>query len=92
MIIDGHTLDYLLSEKGLSGLKLDLHTETGMLALRPDFKLNDSYLMPLWELLEKRGMTLSLDLGGSYGRPAVISEIAVRGGLYGRKQDSQSGY
>ena len=71
-----HTLEYLISNKGLSGLKLDLHTQIGMLALRPDFKLNNPYLMPLWELLAERSMTLALDLGGSYGTPGhQLAEI-----------------
>lgn len=63
------TLEYLLSKMGLNGLKLDLGAKIGILALHPNFKLNNSYLMPIWELLEKHKATLTLDLGGSYGTP-----------------------
>ena len=63
------TLEYLLGSGGLKGLKLDLGAKMGLLALRPDFKLNDPRLGPIWEVLERHNATLAIDLGGSYGTP-----------------------
>lgn len=69
-------LEYLLGEIGLKGLKLDLGSNLGLLALRPDFKLDDPYLTPVWKLLEKYDAALTVDLGGTYGTPGhQLSEI-----------------
>lgn len=64
-----NNVEYLITEVGLKGIKLDMGSNLGLLALRPDFKLNDPYLMPIWKLIEKHNATLTIDLGGTFGTP-----------------------
>jgi predicted TIM-barrel fold metal-dependent hydrolase len=61
------TLEFLLLSLGLKGINLDLGAHSGLLALRPDFRLDDQRVTTLWKFLEHQESTLVLDFGGSYG-------------------------
>jgi predicted TIM-barrel fold metal-dependent hydrolase len=63
------TLETLIDQKHLAGLKLDLNAQIGLMSLRPEFKLNHPGLDPVWKLLENRGRTLALDFAGPPGTP-----------------------
>jgi predicted TIM-barrel fold metal-dependent hydrolase len=72
------TLEHLLLSLGLKGLNLDLGSYTGLLAMRPDFRLDDQRVMGLWKLLERQEASLTLDFGGSYGTPGhQLAELRV---------------
>jgi predicted TIM-barrel fold metal-dependent hydrolase len=72
------TLEYLLHSQGLKGLKLDLGSYAGLLAIRPDFRLNDQRVLGLWKVLEKHDAILTLDFGGTYGMPGhQLAELRV---------------
>jgi predicted TIM-barrel fold metal-dependent hydrolase len=63
------TIETLIGQKHLGGLKLDLHARIGLMSLRPDFKLNHPGLDPVWQHLENNGSTLVLDFAGPPGTP-----------------------
>ena len=71
-------LEYLLLSMGLKGLNLDLGCYAGLLAMRPDFRLDDQRVIGLWKLLERQEATLVIDFGGSYGTPGhQLAELRV---------------
>lgn len=63
------TLDHLLLALDLRGINLYLGPHAGLLATRPEFRLDDQRLIDLWKLLERQEATLTIDFGGSYGTP-----------------------
>lgn len=72
------TLEYLLLSLGLKGMNLDLGCYSGLLGLRPDFRLDGQRVIGLWKLLERQEAALVLDFGGSYGTPGhQLAELRV---------------
>jgi len=72
------TLEHLLFALSLNGLNLDLSAHSGLLAMRPDFRIDDHSAISLWKLLEKQDATLVLSFGGSYGTPGhQLAELRI---------------
>ncbi len=74
--IDGRrrTLESLLLS-GFCAAKIELSVQAGLCAIYPDARLDDPELAWLWDVLERRGLVLVLDLG-SVGSRAYQTEAA----------------
>ena len=72
------TLEHLLLVLGSKGINLHLGSHAGLLATRPEFRLDDQRLLELWKMLERQEATLVIDFGGSYGTPGhQLAELRV---------------
>ncbi len=72
------TLEHLLLVLGCKGINLHLESHAGLLATRPELRLDDQRLADLWKMLERQESTLVIDFGGSYGTPGhQLTELRV---------------
>jgi predicted TIM-barrel fold metal-dependent hydrolase len=67
----GPTLDTL----GFRNVKLELSDQTGLIGLHPEARLDDEPLAWFWEESERRGLTITLDLGNIGGRGYQTREL-----------------